>query len=445
MLEPDHRPPAPDAAGGLRRHTTVIALVLMGLGLDLMATPTFGTSLANAGPMSFDDALRIAESRSHALPAKEASAHAARQMAVAAGQRPDPVLTAGVNNLPVTTSDRFSLSRDFMTMRSIGVMQQLTHATKLDARTSRFEREAEAAEAGRALALTELQRETATAWLDLNYLQRMTGVLLAQRDEARLQIDAADAGYRGGRGSQADVFAARSAVEQLENRLVDSRQQVATARSQLARWIGSATAEALGPLPAMSEERLHEPALESELALHPQIELMRRREAVAVAEAEVARSEKRPDVSVELMYNQRGPAYSNMISLNFSVPLQWNQGKIQDREVAAKLAVVEQLRNEREEATRTYVLDAATLLQRKRSTGERMRRYDETLVPLAVERTRASLAAYRGGGGSLVSVLQAREAEVATRLDRLRLAMDDARLWAQINFLLPIKRPGVQP
>ncbi|MEP7058966.1 MAG: TolC family protein [Caldimonas sp.] len=415
------------------------------VGCVLAALPGFTPALANAGALSFDDALQIAESRSHALPAKEASASAARQMAVAAGQRPDPVLTAGVNNLPVTTSDRFSLSRDFMTMRSIGVAQQLTRGSKLDARTARFEREAEAAEAGRSLALTELQRETAMAWLDLHYLRRIADVLLAQRDEARLQVEASDAGYRGGRGSQADVFAARSAVEQLEDRLVDSRRQVATARSQLARWVGAASVEELGPPPPMGEERLHEHALEGELAAHPQIELMRRREAVAAAEAEVARSEKSPDVSVQLMYSHREPAYSNMISLNFSLPLQWNQEKLQDRELAAKLAVVEQLRNEREEATRAYVLEASTLLQRKHSAGERIRRYDETLVPLAGERTRASLSAYRGGRGPLVSVLQAREAEVATRLERLRLAMDEARLWAQINFHLPVTRPGAQP
>ncbi len=411
----------------------------------LAALPLGFATLACAAPLPFDDALRIAEARSHALLAKDASASAARQLAVAAGQRPDPVLTAGINNLPVTSSDRLSLSRDFMTQRSIGVAQQLTRGSKLDARTARFEREAEAAEAGRALALTELQRETAMAWLDLHYLQRMAEVLQAQRDEARLQVEAADAGYRGGRAAQADAFAARSAVEQIEDRLVESRQQVATARSQLARWVGAASAEELGPLPAMNEERLHEHALESELVAHPQIEVMRRREAVAAAEAEVARSEKSPDVSVQLMYSQREPAYSNMISLNFSIPLQWNQAKLQDRELGAKLAVVEQLRNEREEATRTYVLEASTLLQRKHSTGERIRRYDQTLIPLAGERTRASLAAYRGGGGSLASVLQAREAEVATRLDRLRLAMDEARLWAQINYHLPSTRPGARP
>ncbi len=413
---------------------------------QLAALPLFIGTVAFAEPLSFDDALRLAEARSRALPAKEASATAARQMAIAAGQRPDPVLTAGIINLPVTSSDRFSLSRDFMTMRSIGVMQQLTRGSKLDARTARFEREAELADAGRALALNELQRETATSWLELHYLQRMTDVLLAQRDEARLQVEATDAGYRGGRGPQADVFAVRSAVEQLEDRLVDSRQQVATARSQLARWVGSASVEELGPPPPMADERLHENALESELATHPQIELMRKREAVAAAEAEVARSEKSADVSVQFMYGQREPAYSNMVSLTFSIPLQWNQGKLQDRELRAKLAVVDQLRDEREEATRRVVLEASTFLQKRHSTGERVRRYDDTLVPLAIERTRAALAAYRGGAGALVSVLQAREAEVATRLERLRLAKEEARLWAQINFLLPLERqPGARP
>ncbi len=400
---------------------------------------------ASAAPLTLDDALRRAESRSLALPAQDASAAAARQMALAAGQRPDPVLTAGINNLPVTSSDRFSLSRDFMTARSVGVTQQLTRGSKLHARSARFEREADAAEAGRVLALAQLQRETATAWLDRQYLERVTDVLVAQRDEARLQVEAAEAAYRGGRGSQADVFAARSAIGQLEDRIVESRQQVATAKAQLARWIGAPADDELGPLPSMDADRLHAEALETELAIHPRIEWMRRREAVAAAEAEVARTETRPDVSVELVFSQREPAYSNMISLNFSIPLQWNRANRQDREQAAKLAVVEQLRSEREEATRDVVLDALTLLQKRSSYRERVRHHDSVLVPLAAERTRASLAAYRGGGGPLVSVLQAREAEIGTRLERLRLAMEEARLWARINFMLPVSSEARQP
>jgi hypothetical protein len=48
----------------------------------------------------------------------------------------------------------------------------------------------------------------------------MLDVLRAQRTEAGLQIDAADAAYRGGRGTQADVFAARSMVAQIDDRIV---------------------------------------------------------------------------------------------------------------------------------------------------------------------------------------------------------------------------------
>jgi hypothetical protein len=38
--------------------------------------------------------------------------------------------TAGSHNLPVNESDRFILTRDFVTMRSIGVTQEFTRSDK---------------------------------------------------------------------------------------------------------------------------------------------------------------------------------------------------------------------------------------------------------------------------------------------------------------------------
>ena len=393
---------------------------------------------AHAAPLTLDEALRLAQERSRQLPAQDASAAAARAMAMAAGQRPDPTLKAGINNLPINGPDRFSLSRDFMTMRSIGVMQEFTREGKLKARTARFEREAEVAEAGRELMRVNLQRDTAMAWLDRHYQERMRDVLVSQRDEARLQIDAADAAYRGGKGSQVDVFAARSGVAQIEDRLALTQRQIATATTQLARWIGAPAAEALGALPALDAVRLRAEDLDSQMAHHPQIEVLARQQAMAQADVEVAQENKKPDVSVELMYSQRGSAYSNMVSVNLSVPLQWDQKNRQDREVAAKLALVEQVRAEREEATRIHVAEALAMLQEWRSDRERVIRYDTSLLPLATERTRAALAAYRGGSGPLTAVLEARRGEIDTRMERLRLEMEAARLWAQLNYLVPV-------
>jgi outer membrane protein TolC len=323
-------------------------------------------------------------------------------------------------------------------MRTVGVSQEWTRSDKLRLRSARFEREAEAAEAGRQLALANLQRDTAVAWLDLYYQQRMRALLVQQKDEAALPVQAADAAYRGGRGTQADVFAARAAVAQIDDRIAATARDVLSAKTMLTRWTGVATEEALDAPPPLDVVRLSDESLDQDIAHHPEVSVLLKQEAAAQADVDVARANKRPDVSVELSYSQRGPAYSNMVSFGVSIPLQWDQKNRQDRELGAKLAVVEQLRAQREEQTRMHVAEARTLLQQWQSDRDRMVRYDKELLPLAAERTRAALAAYRGGTALLSVVLDARRGEIDTRMERLRLEMSVARLWAQLNSLIPV-------
>ena len=387
--------------------------------------------------LSLDQALQLAQKRSRQLIAQDAAATASREMAKAAGQLPDPTLKLGVNNLPVNGPDQFNLTNDFMTMRSVGVMQEITRSDKLKARSARFNREVEAAEASRAVALANLRRDTAMAWLDRYYQERMLDVLRTQRAEASLQIEAADAAYRGGRGTQADVFAARSMVAQMDDRIRQTEKQIGTAKIKLARWIGDDAVLTLDTLPNLGAVPLDLIGLDNQLAHHPQIALMAKQEEVARADADIARSNKRADWTVELMYNQRGPAYSNMVSVNVSVPLQWDQKNRQDRELYAKLAVAEQMRAQREEAIREHVAETRMWLQEWQSNRERLAHYDSDLIPLSLERTRAAIAAYRGGSGQLTSVLEARRMEIDTRMDRLRLAMETAAVWAQLKYLIP--------
>jgi outer membrane protein TolC len=419
---------------GQRRWLAAAARIALALALG---TGTVHARAADA--LTLDRALQLASERSRQVVADDAAAAAAREMAVAAGQLPDPVLKAGIVNLPIDGPDRFSLTRDFMTMRSIGVMQELTRDAKRKARSARFEREAEAAEASRTLELANLQRDTAVAWLDRYYQERLRDLLVGQRDEAKLQIDAADAAYRGGRGSQADVFAARSAIEQTEDRIAQIERRIAIAKTMLARWVGPAPAnEPLGAAPSIDGVRLDPANLETQFAHHPEIKVMVKKEETAMAEAEVARANKKSDWSVELMYSQRGPSFSNMVSVNVAVPLQWDQANRQDRELAARLANVEQMRAQREEATRAHVAEALAMFQEWQSDRERLTRYDRLLVPLADDRTRAALAAYRGSSAPLTAVLEARRGEIDTRMERLRLEMEAARLWAQLEYLIPV-------
>lgn len=411
---------------------SVLALLISAASLGAQAQPT----------LSLEQALSLAQDRSRQLSAQEFAAAAAREMSAAAGQLPDPTLKAGVNNLPVDGADRFSLTRDFMTMRSIAVMQELTRDDKRKARSARFDREAELAEADRSAALADLRRDTAMAWLDTHFQQRMRDLLRDQRAEAALQIEAAEAAYRGGRGTQADLFAARSAVAQIDNRLREIEGQLASARTRLARWVGAAAEQDLAAPPSLDAAPLNAAGLEARLDHHPQIAVLARQEAAARADVDVANSAKRPDWSVELMFSQRGSAYSNMVSLNVSVPLQWDQKNRQDREVTARLALAEQLRAQREEATREHAAETRVWLLQWQSGRERLVQYDSALIPLATERTRAALAAYRGGSSPLAAVLEARRMEIDTRMERLRLEMDAAGLWTRLQYLIP---PEQQP
>lgn len=388
-------------------------------------------------PLTLEQALRLAQQRSHQLVAQDAAAAAAREMSAAAGQRPDPTLKAGLNSLPISGAERFSLTRDSSTMLSVGVTQELTRKDKLRARSARFDREADVAEAGRAVALANLRRDTAMAWLERHYQERLRALLQEQRAETALQIEAAEAAYRGGRGAQADVFAARSAVAQIDDRIRQAEVQVGTARTKLSRWVGADAERALAAPPSVSAVRLETGKLENHLTHHPQIELAARQEAVARAQADIAQSNKRSDWSVELAYSQRSSAYSNMVSVNVSIPLQWDPRNRQDREVSAGLALAEQLRAQREEVTRELLAEARSWLLQWQGNRGRLAGYDSSLVPLAGERTRAAIAAYRGGGATLAAVLEARRMEIDTRIERLRLEMETAALWAQLENLIP--------
>ena len=118
------------------------------------------TALA-AQPLDLTDAVRLSVERSRQLAAHSAQADALRDMAISAGQRPDPRLSLGISSIPVDGPQQWSLTRDFMTMRSVGLMQELTGAAKLAARAGRQTRQAQVALARREASVLALQQNSA--------------------------------------------------------------------------------------------------------------------------------------------------------------------------------------------------------------------------------------------------------------------------------------------
>ena len=403
----------------------------------MMLGAFLATSAFAQAPLTLREAQHRAVERSRQLVAQDSAITASREMAVAAGQLPDPVATLGVNNLPVNGPDAGSLTRDFMTMTSIGVMQEFTRAEKREARAERFAREAEKSLAEKTVSVAAIQRDTALAWLDRYYAEAMRTVIAEQSRQAQVEIEAAESAYRAGRGNLADILAARSAMVLLDDRASEVGRKANAAKIALARWIGNDADAPLAGKPAIDTIRLDPSTLEADLIHHPELAVFAKKEEVAAAEVRVAQTNKNADWSVALMYSQRGPAYSNMISVNVSVPLQLDQRNRQDREVAAKLALLDQVRAEREDKLRAHTAEVRAMIAEWENDRERSARYAREVLPLATERSQATLSAYGGAKASITDVLLARRGEIDVRLQALQLEMDTARLWAQLNFLVP--------
>lgn len=387
--------------------------------------------------LTLNAALDAAQARSPTLQAQDAASRSAREMAVSAGRLPDPVLRLSVDNLPIEGPMRYSLTDDFMTMRSVSLMQTFPDSEKRQARSARLEREAEAAASLRSMERARLLTQTARAWFDRHFQEQILALLQRQREETRQVSDATESAYRGGRSSQADVLAAHAALARIDDRLHAVRAELDSARAYLRRWVGDAAAQPLGPPPGIDSSRLTGHRLSHEIDQHPDIAVMNARERVALAEAEVARQDKNADWSWSLMYSKRGSRFSDMVSLGVSIPLQWDQARKQDRDLSARLQRVEQLRLEREEMRREHLFEVQHLLANWRGNLARLADYDQTLIPLATERVAAMEAAFGGGKAPLAAVLEARRLVTDTRLERLRIEKQTAAWWAELEFLIP--------
>lgn len=392
---------------------------------------------SEGGALSLAEALRIGEKISPRLAAQGAALAAAKELVPRAGELPDPKLRIGIDNLPVSGTDRFRYDADSMTMRRIGLMQEFPNGEKRQLRGQRAARERDVEAANLAAQRAIVQREVAAAWLELYFAQAARRPLVELVGELQLQLDTVSAAIAAGRQTPGDALALRGAVVGAQDRVIEQDRTIERARHALAAWLREDASRPLADPPDTARFDHPPSALLANLHEHPDQRVYAEREALAKADAALAVNSKKPDWSVEVLYGQRAPAFDNMITVMLSFDLPWEAAKRQDRDAAAKSLLAEQARAQGEEARRQHQAEVRSLYADWETAGVRIGRFEELLVPLARERVAAALAAYRGGRGELAAVLDARRAETETRLASLQARLERARAWARLNFLLP--------
>lgn len=106
----------------------------------------------------------------------------------------------------------------------------------------------------------------------------------------------------------------------------------------------------------------------------------------------------------------------------------------QDRETASRLALVDKADGSLAEATRVAEAEFRGLSGELRRLGERVERYQSSVVVPTQQRTAAALAGYRSNQVALVTLFEARHMEVEAQRKLLSLQRDLAKSQAQLAF-----------
>lgn len=391
-----------------------------------------------AEPLTFGGAVQRATANAPSVQASAAGVDATRSASIAAGRLPDPTLSVGVDNFPVSGPPAFTLNGDSMTMARIGVEQGFPNPAKRRAQRGRAEAEIGVAEADLAVETQNIRLETALAWIDLYYAKRR----LAQLDllnDSLIDLQATiSARLASGSARPSQALEPEQLRAAIADRRAELQAEVAKARARLARLTGDPDADVSGDAPVLEVDG---PALRAHVASLPRLQALDARVRTADADVTLAQADKRPDWRVGTSYGRRDPAYGDMVSVTVTIDLPFFGKRRQDPLIAARESEARRAGLTRDAGERDILADLDADLADYALHLQRLKNARETLVPLAKRRAELDMASYAAGkldlGSALLSTLALAEAEV----DALSREADVARDAIRINYTYGEMRP----
>jgi cobalt-zinc-cadmium efflux system outer membrane protein len=381
---------------------------------------------------------------------------AARARVVPAGTWPDPMLMAGIQNLPVSDPG----FGDEMTMKMVGVSQTIPYPGRTRLRRDAASSEVAAAEARLRATRLELARRVRDAYYEIAYLDQALEILA--RNQALLAdfIRITESRYGVGTGPQQDVLKAREEAAGLAAEAAALTEQRRAAQARLNETLDRFSES---PIPAIrmpgriaslaapgspGSVRFVSPALgaraagsplppllaveEMAVANSPELAEQEAMVQAAALRVELARLEVRPDIDVSLQYGQRD-GMLDMVSASVAVPLPLNRRRRQDlgvTEAQAELAAAEAARHQARNQVRLEVARLYSELERDRT---QLALYVGSIIPHARASLESATAGYQVGRVDLLALLDAQATLFNYETEYHRLLSDFAQRLAEME------------
>lgn len=403
---------------------SALGFLLVGLGL--------ASSQAHA--LGFAEAMDLAEQHSPRITAQRLQIDAASSSQKSAGTLPDPKLSVGIENFPISGMDRFSLTRESMTMQRLALMQEVPNRAKRDAQVASAEAKVERERASLAVQRLQIRQELSLAWIQALAIEEREQVLIdLLRQNQQLQ-DSLPARIAGGTAQAADLLMARQEALTLSDRRDDLQRDRSKARAMLRRWVGGRADEPLqgapGPLGRPVDQLRTEIHGHAELAQYPAMQAMAR------AESREAQAEIRGDWSWEIAYSRRARQWGDMVSFQVTFDLPWQQERRQAPQIKARQLELQRLEQEQEDVTRRHLQELEDSASELTALSSQIARLQSTGIGLAQGRAQLALANYQTAKGDLSAVLNARSQVLETRWRLIDLQAQRDAVVARLNSLI---------
>ena len=429
--------------------------------LDAQADTTAASRSAPAAARapSLDSLERLTLITNPTVIAAMARVQAARAQIDPAGARPDPMLTAGIQNFPISDPG----FTDVMTMKTVGISQIIPYPGKLALRTRAARDGLAAAEARLAQAKLNATRDVEDAYYDLAFTARALDIVQRNAGVLRSLIAVSQARYTAGTGTQTDILRARTEAARLSD---EASRLAAQRRTALARLnalldrpsdtpVGTAimprrivraavadsaaeihfTGAALGApaadSPLLPLDSLQQLALANSPALHAHQAMI----AAQTAQVELARKAARPDFDVSLSYGQRR-GFGDLVSATVSVPIPLQKGRKQDAAVAEARADLAALEAEHHEVVNTLRADIAQRVNELERSRTQLALYKRAVLPQAQATLASTTASYQVGRANFTSVIDAQAELFNDETAYYRALTDFAKALADVQRLV---------
>ncbi len=356
--------------------------------------------IASASPTALVDSLVSEALRSNpeivaALKEKEA----AESRVAPAGALDDPMLEAGVLNLP---TDSWSFDREDMTMKMIGLSQRLPYSGKRDLRRQVAAKDAESVTQGYRETVNRVLRDVKTAYYDLALA--IESERLTEKNRAALgqTLKIVESRYAVAQAAQADVIKAQVQLAKMADELLKLGRERLMAESEIARLTARHGGLNVGAvaLPPPADVSFAPDKLE-QLALQQRPQLLALQTLVARGDSalDLARKDALPDFDLKFSYGQRdnsptGMKRSDMVSFTVAMNLPvWRATKNEPR-----IAEAQAMREKAIAAVHAQTHEIANELHHQITTVEQnlksLRLYQREVLPAARLGLEAAVSAY---------------------------------------------------